>query len=119
MSSYEIFPEQKKVAKKMKLMIYPSDNPKKKLDVYDTNGLFLKSIGDSKYNDYYIYKHNDSRELAQTHKLHYFTRHRKGIQERQLGEILSWCLLWDGLDEMDKMLGHEDFKPKKTIWVEK
>lgn len=116
---YHIYPEQEKIAKKMKLVIYPSDNPKKKLDVYDKHGLFLKSIGDSQYNDYFLYKHQDSQELANTHKLRYYTRHKKGIQERKLGEILSFALLWDGLDDVHLLLGHDDFRPKKTIYVEK
>jgi hypothetical protein len=116
---YAIFPEQYKLAEKMKLRIFPSDDPKKKLDVYDNNGLFLKRIGDMAYGDFFIYKHGEGKKIADAHRLKYYARHKKGIEERKLGEILSWVLLWNGKDTLDQFLGHDDFKPKKTIYVSK
>ena len=38
---YEIKDRTYKIAKKLGVKIFPSDNPKKKIDVYDYNGIFI------------------------------------------------------------------------------
>lgn len=42
-------------AEKIGVIIKPSKNPKKKIDVYNKKGIFLTSIGDIKYKDFPTY----------------------------------------------------------------
>jgi hypothetical protein len=42
-------------AKKLGVIIRPSKNQQKKIDVYNEKGIFLASIGDILYNDYPTY----------------------------------------------------------------
>jgi hypothetical protein len=75
------------------MMAFKSDNPKKKLDIY-YKGVFIKSIGDSKYKDYKQYLKID-KDLAKKRRIAYFNRHRKGIEAGKLGEVLAWLFLWN------------------------
>ena len=75
------------------MMAFKSDNPKKKLDIY-YKGVFIKSIGDSKYKDYKQYLKID-KDLAKKRRIAYFNRHQKGIREGKLGEVLAWLFLWN------------------------
>ncbi len=43
---YNISPESKKIAEDLNLIIYPSKNKHKKIDVHDCYNNFLFSIGD-------------------------------------------------------------------------
>jgi hypothetical protein len=43
-------------AKEIGLTIFASDNLKKKIEVYDEDGLFLYYIGNRNLPDYYLYK---------------------------------------------------------------
>ena len=49
---YEILPYTKQQAKKLKVHILPSQNPKCKLDVFDLKHNFITSIGAAGYSDY-------------------------------------------------------------------
>jgi hypothetical protein len=52
---YRILTEQRQAAKRLGVTIRPSTLKNKKLDVYK-NGFKIASIGDIRYNDYWIYK---------------------------------------------------------------
>ena len=43
-------------AKEIGLTIFASDNPKKKIEVYDEDGVFLYYIGNRNLPDYYLYR---------------------------------------------------------------
>ena len=55
MSTYIISAETRRIAKKMNLQIYVSSNPKKKIDVINSDGKKF-SIGDVKYGDFHTHK---------------------------------------------------------------
>ena len=75
------------------ITIEKSKNPKKKLDVlYD--GELIKSIGQAGAMDYHKYMLIDP-VLAKKKQTAYYARHRKGIEAKKLGEVLSWNLLWN------------------------
>jgi len=52
---YRILTEQRRAARKLGVTIRPSTLKNKKIDVYK-NGFKIASIGDIRYNDYWIYK---------------------------------------------------------------
>ena len=56
---YKILPYSYEQSKKLKLQIHPSDNPKYKIKVYDSDGKFLFYGGYPQYSDYphYIESH--------------------------------------------------------------
>lgn len=52
---YRILTEQRKAARRLGVTIRPSTLKNKKIDVYK-NGFKVASVGDIRYNDYWIYK---------------------------------------------------------------
>jgi hypothetical protein len=52
---YRILYNQRKAAKRLGVVIRPSTLKNKKIDVYK-NGFKVASIGDIRYNDYWVYK---------------------------------------------------------------
>ena len=52
MSNYIITEYSKNQAQRLGVIIKPSSNPNKKIDVFDKTNKFLHSIGDVKYMDY-------------------------------------------------------------------
>jgi hypothetical protein len=72
---YKIEPNQKKNAKKLGVVIKPSTNPKKKIDVFKDNEK-IASIGAKGYMDYEKYKKIDP-NLAQKKRTNYKKRHEK------------------------------------------
>jgi len=89
---YDISDRTFEIAKKLKLTIKPSLKVGKKIDVYK-DGEFIKSIGAINYKDYHIYLKIDA-DLAEKHRKSYLARHKKGILNQDLGEILALKLLW-------------------------
>jgi hypothetical protein len=87
---YEIQPYTRAKAKQAGLIIVPSKNPKKKIDVYDKNNTFLKSIGDISYSDYATYLKEEGAKKANERRRLYHLRHTKD----SLGENLAKYLLW-------------------------
>ena len=75
------------------LIVKPSTQKHKKLDVYTDNGRFLASIGDNRFHDFWYYRKID-KELANQRREAYYKRHHKDIDH--LGGSLSYLLLWDG-----------------------
>jgi hypothetical protein len=101
---YKISDRTYKIAKKLGIQIFQSDNPKKKIEIYDFNGNFITYIGDSKYNDYHSYLEMEKNGevlpgFAEKRRHLYHTRHFKEIEK--LGEewegspsYYSFFLLW-------------------------
>jgi len=71
---YKIEPKQRKNAAKIGVKIAPSKRKNKKIDVFK-NGIYITSIGDIRYNDYYKYMRTDP-ALANERKRLYNKRHK-------------------------------------------
>jgi hypothetical protein len=81
---YKILPYTKKRAKELGVKVYPSDNPKYKLEVYDWNGVFITYVGASGYKDFPTYlemEKNSEVPIGYAHKRQdlYWQRHQKEI----------------------------------------
>jgi len=80
-------------AKRIGLEVRPSTKKNKKIDVY-YQGLYVDSVGQVGYKDFPTYLKEDGLEVALHHQKLYKIRHRKGILQGQVGEILADYLLW-------------------------
>jgi len=89
---YQIKLRTLKIAKQMGVDVYPSDNPKYKLDVYDKRGLFIARIGDINYDDYPTYIQKYGTPYANERRRLYMLRHKKDIQSGR--GRLAFLLLW-------------------------
>ena len=56
---YQITEYSKKKARELGVLINPSKRKHKKIDVYDSKGKYITSIGDSRYSDYHERNKND------------------------------------------------------------
>lgn len=95
---YKITPYTYEWAKKLNLIIYPSRNPKKKIEVYNKEGKFLFYIGDANYMDFQLYLIGEKNGIypkgtAIKRRKAYYTRHRKDIEMGGKGYV-SAMLLW-------------------------
>lgn len=63
-------------AKKLRVKIKPSSNPKKKIDVYDTKDNKIVSIGDINYKDYPSYIKEKGENYANQRRRLYHLRHK-------------------------------------------
>jgi hypothetical protein len=63
-------------AKKLNVIIKPSEHKNKKIDVFNKDGSYICSIGDSRYNDFPSYLEID-KDLALEKRRLYHIRHRK------------------------------------------
>lgn len=73
--SYKITQYSREQAKKLNVDIKPSENPKKKVDVYK-NGKKIASIGAKGYGDYPTYL-QQNKQLAETKRKAYKARHEQ------------------------------------------
>ena len=101
---YEILPYTKRRAKELGVQVFPSDNPKYKLEVYDYNGCFITYSGAAGYKDYPHYmelerKGEFPKGYAKKRRELYQLRHQNEI--KKLGDewpgsrsYYSWMLLW-------------------------
>ena len=94
MSNYNITDYSYNQAKKLNLIIKPSINKNKKIDVYTINNEFLHSIGDIRYNDYPNYCIIYNEKYADERKRLYHIRHQKIINVINSKQYLSANLLW-------------------------
>ena len=76
MSSYQIKPYSYEQAERIGVIIKPSHNKDKKIDVYKDNE-FICSIGDINYNDYPTYLKTKGKAYASERRRLYHSRHRK------------------------------------------
>jgi hypothetical protein len=91
---YEILPYTYHQAKVLGVKVFPSDNPKYKIEVYDKNGVFLTYIGASGYKDYPTYVKEDGLEYAQQRRRLYKIRHNKDRHARGTAGFFADKLLW-------------------------
>jgi hypothetical protein len=91
---YDISPKQYKIAKKIGVHIFPSDNPKYKIDIYCNEGIYHTSVGSSMYNDYFSYLKSNGKVFATNRRRLFDLRTKKGLS---IGSR-NWFarrLLWD------------------------
>ena len=81
-------------AKMLGVQIFPSDNPKHKIEVYDKSGKFLFYIGDPKYSDYPTYLETDGEVYASTRRQLYRKRHAKEGNKKGTRGWAAFHILW-------------------------
>ena len=90
---YQITEYTKRQAKKLNVDVKPSTRKNKKLDVYK-NGVYIVSVGDSRYSDYPTYIKTHGKDYANERRRLYKARHEK---TRGVAGSASWYadkLLW-------------------------
>jgi len=90
---YSIQPYSKNQARKIGVMIKPSTNPKKKLDVFD-DGKKVASIGAIGFSDYGSYLKERGKEYADERRRLYKIRHAKTMNKIGSPSFYSARLLW-------------------------
>jgi len=91
---YKILPYTYEQAKKLNVIVKPSENPKFKIDVYDLNNKFLFSGGSPAYQDYPHYIQSKGKQYADERRKLYIMRHYKEIKNiKSRGWYIS-KLLW-------------------------
>ncbi len=80
-----------KQAKKLGVIIKPSNTSNYKIDVFDKNGDYITSIGNKNYSDFPTYILSHGIDYANRRRYLYHLRHKK---DNQLRGILSLNLLW-------------------------
>lgn len=97
---YKINSKQLKLANKLGVMIYPADKKSKnKIEIYDSQGKYMFSIGDKNYNDYNLYLDGEkNKELpkgyAKWRRSLYLQRHQKELNKIGSKGWFSAVLLW-------------------------
>jgi hypothetical protein len=89
--AYQIQSYTKEKARALGLRVKPSKKQFKKLDVFDSEGGYLASVGDVRYSDYPTYKATKGKAYADQRRQLYLARHAKdqGTAGR-LAKILLW-----------------------------
>jgi hypothetical protein len=91
---YHITDYTKKQAKKMGLQVFPSDNPKYKIEVYDKNGVFMFYGGSPNYSDYPSYIQSHGKEYADERRRLYKIRHEKDRNKLGSAGYYADQILW-------------------------
>lgn len=91
---YEIKPRTYKIAQREGVLVFPSDNPKYKLDLYDRNGLFMFRIGSAAYKDFPTYIEERGKAFADNRRRLYIARHAKEIAKNRSRGWWAYRLLW-------------------------
>jgi len=94
MSKYKIKKYSYDRAKELKVIIKPSTNPNKKIDVYDYAGNKICSIGAIKYKDYPTYIKTNGLEYANRRRMLYKLRHQKDIHIKDTAGYYADKILW-------------------------
>jgi hypothetical protein len=96
MSSYQIKKYSFNQAKKLGVTIKPSTNPKKKIDVFDSSGSYLCSVGDIRYKDYptFLALGKGGEDYANERRRLYHIRHRKNADIVGSKQYYALRLLW-------------------------
>ena len=87
---YEIQPYTLKQAKKLGVMVKPSQRSNYKIDVFNKQGDYLFSGGDRRYKDFPTYLKERGKAYADERRRLYHQRHRN---ETERGQVIKW-LLW-------------------------
>ena len=91
---YKILLYTKKKAKKLNVIILPSEKHNKKIDVYDVYGNFIVSIGDIHYLDYPYYLKYCGKKIADERRAAYKKRHEKDRHIKGSAGYYADQLLW-------------------------
>jgi hypothetical protein len=92
---YEIQPQTMKRARQLNVLVYPSENPKYKIDVYNgDDGLFICSVGARGYSDYPTYIKTRGKFFADNRRRLYVLRHTNDIQRVGSRGWWAYRLLW-------------------------
>lgn len=86
---YHILPYTKQKAKEIGVTVKPSENPKKKIDVFK-NGKKIASVGATGYNDYPTYKEQNGKAFADKRRELYHMRHKNEGLPGKLAKKLLW-----------------------------
>jgi hypothetical protein len=81
-------------AKILGVVIKPSGNPNKKIDVFSKDGIKICSIGAIDYQDYPSYIKTDGIEYANFRRELYMKRHYKDIQKIGSKGWFAFHILW-------------------------
>ena len=95
---YKVNDEMIAKAEELGLEIFASENPKKKLEVYDENGLFLYYIGNRNNPDYYLYRELENLNLvpagtANKKRDEYYKKYQHKIEQGK-SAFVNYYLLW-------------------------
>ena len=91
---YTIEPYTKEQAKKLNVIVKPSTRAGKKLDVYDSKGNYITSIGDINYLDYPKYLKKYGKTIAEQRRKLYYIRHEKDRKIKGTAGYYASHLLW-------------------------
>ena len=99
MNKYKITEYSFNKAKKLNLIIKPSSNKNKKIDVFDMNNNFLAEIGDINYKDYPNYLELESKGIikpgtAKEKRRLYKIRHEKHRHIKNSKSYFADNILW-------------------------
>tara|TARA_R110000772_G_scaffold180099_1_gene291383 strand:- start:612 stop:890 length:279 start_codon:yes stop_codon:yes gene_type:complete len=83
----------KQQAKKLGVVVKPSTNPKKKLDVFKDNKK-MASIGAEGYRDYNSYKKKEGLAVADVKRKSYIARHKCAGAKKDTPNYYSCNILW-------------------------
>lgn len=81
-------------AKKLNVTVKPSTVKGKKIDVFNSKGEKLASIGALGMNDYYLWKKKEGIEFAKKRQKAYKIRHEKDRHKRGSAGFYADQLLW-------------------------
>lgn len=91
---YRITDYTKKQAAKHNVIVKPSKNPDKKIDVFDRDGNKLVSIGAAGMNDYPTYIRKKGKKYADERRRLYKQRHESDRHKRGSAGYWADKLLW-------------------------
>jgi hypothetical protein len=93
--TYEIKDYTKKQATKLGVLVYPSDNKKYKIEIYDAKtGEFMFYGGSPAYKDFPTYIEDKGLEYANERRRLYRIRHKKEIENKGSRGWYIANLLW-------------------------
>jgi hypothetical protein len=92
--SYTILPYTIARAKRLGVVVQPSQKKGKKIDVFYPNGEYICSVGALGYGDYPTFTELHGQEYADNKRRLYKIRHRKDIQEIGSRGWFADYLLW-------------------------
>jgi hypothetical protein len=88
--AYVITPHTKAQAKEAGLTVKPSTKRGKKIDVYNSEGQYLASVGALGYKDYGMYLQEGDKKVAEERRRLYHLRHTKNTLPERLASFLLW-----------------------------
>jgi hypothetical protein len=91
---YKISLYTRKKAKKLNVIVLPSEKRNKKIDVYDIYGNLLASIGDPNYLDYPNYLKYCGKKIAEDRRKAYKLRHENDRHIKGSAGYYADQLLW-------------------------